>query len=66
MRWLTRDALTGTFEAGYIVTPTFEISREHHQHDLLILFDEKDRVSLISRTESTGGENRVVEFREAK
>lgn len=65
MRWVTRDAFTGTLEAGRIVTPTFELSREHHRHDLLIKFDAGGVVSLVSRTETADGKNRVIEFREA-
>lgn len=65
MRWVTRDAFAGRFEAGYIVTPTFEVSREHHQHDLLVKFAADGTVELVSRTESLDERNRVVEFREA-
>lgn len=65
MRWVTGDEFTGRFEAGYIVTPTFELSRENHRHDLLIKFDSRDVVSLVSRTETVDGRNRVIEFREA-
>lgn len=66
MRWLTRDSLTGKLEAGHIVTPTFEISREHHRHDLLIAFDADGRVRLVSRTESVNGRKRILDFREAE
>lgn len=65
MRWVTSDTFTGTLEAGYIITPTFQMSREHHRHDLLIRFDEHGVVSHLSRTRSVNGENRVIEFREA-
>lgn len=65
MRWVTGDEFTGTFEAGYFVTPTFEISRGHHQHDLLVKFDKDGIVELVSRTVSENGSNRIVEFREA-
>lgn len=65
MRWVSLDGFTGRFEAGYIVTPTFEVSREHHRHDILVRFDDAGIVKLVSRTESVGGKNRIIEFREA-
>lgn len=65
LRYLTRDAFTARIETGYIVTPTFEVCRERHQHDLLIKFGDKEVVSFVSRTMSVNGENRIVEFKES-
>lgn len=65
LRWVCGDTFTGTLEVGYIVTPTFEKGRAHWAHDLLILFDEADVVSLVSRTASEDGDKvRVLEWRE--
>lgn len=67
LRWVCGDTFTGTLEAGYIVTPTFEKGRAHWAHDLLILFDDADVVSLVSRTASgDGNEVRVLEWREVR
>ena len=67
LRWVCGDTFTGTLEAGYIVTPTFEKGRAHWAHDLLILFDDADVVSLVSRTSSDdGNEVRVLEWREMR
>lgn len=66
MRWVTSDAFTCTLEAGWLVTPTFEVSRERHQHDLLVAFDSSGVVTLVSRSERVNGVNRVLEFREAR
>lgn len=65
-RWLTRDTFTGTLEAGYIVTPTFEVSRERYQHDLLITFDDHGIVQRVSRTETVNGVTRIHEWREVE
>lgn len=65
IRYLTSDEFTGRLEVGYIVTPTFERSHVQHQYDLLIRFDSNGVVSLVSRTESVDGENRLLEYREA-
>lgn len=66
MRWVTADSFTGTLEAGYFVTPTFEISREHSQHDLLVKFDADNVVTLVSHVRSCNGKTRVLDFREAQ
>lgn len=65
LRWVTSDTFTGTLEAGRFVTPTFELSRERHRHDLLMEFDGAGIVRLVSRTETINGKNRIIEFREA-
>lgn len=63
-RWTLYDRYTGTLEAGYIVTPTFELSRAHFAEDILVKFDESGKVSLVSRTVSDGKIVRITEWKE--
>ena len=63
-RWTLYDKRTGTLEAGYIVTPTFELSRAHFAEDILVKFDESGKVSLVSRTVSDGENVRITEWKE--
>ena len=66
-RWVCNDSFTRTFEAGYFVTPTFERGDQHYAEDILILFDERGIVKLLSRTRSRDGVNvEIVEWKEAK
>lgn len=66
LRYLTADEKTGRLEIGYIITPTFEIARERHRHDILITFDDDGVVTLVSRTKNVNGKNRLLDFREAQ
>ena len=65
-RWTLYDRYTGTLEAGYIVTPTFELSRAHFAEDILVKFDESGKVSLVSRTVSDGKDVRIMEWKEKR
>ena len=65
-RWTLHDRYTATLEAGYIVTPTFELSRAHFAEDILVKFDESGKVSLVSRTESDGKDVRITEWKEKR
>ena len=66
-RWICSDTFTGTLEAGYIVTPTFERSDRHYAEDILVLFDDRGVVKLLSRTRSRDGkEIEIVEWKEAE
>ena len=65
-RWTLYDKRTGTLEAGYIVTPTFELSRAHFAEDILVKFDESGKVSLVSRTVSDGKNVRITEWKECR
>lgn len=64
-RWTLLDTRTGTLEAGYIVTPTFELSRAHLAEDILVKFHEDDTVALLSRTISDGTTARILEWKES-
>ncbi len=66
LHWMSTDTRRWTLALGYIVTPIFEWSRTVARHDLLIRFDEHNRVLQISRVQRLGGEVTVLEFREAK
>ena len=65
-RWTTYDLSTQSLAVGYIVTPTFEKSRERFAHDILVCFDEQDVVTLLSRTAVVDGHLRLVEWKELK
>ncbi len=65
-RWTLYDRYTATLETGYIVTPTFELSRAHFAEDILVKFDESGKVSLVSRTESDGKDVRITEWKEKR
>lgn len=65
-RWTLYDRYTGTLEAGYIVTPTFELSRAHFAEDILVKFDESGKVSLVSRTVSDGKDVRITQWKEIR
>ena len=65
-RWTSVDTFTGKLEVGYIVTPTFERGVESYSEDILILFDEADKVELVSRTrKNSDGRPNLIEWREA-
>lgn len=63
-RWYCGDSDLRMFEGGWIVTPTFSKQRQRRGHDILILFDEKDVVKLLSRTELRDGQVRILEWKE--
>lgn len=63
-RWYCGDSDLKMFEGGWIVTPTFSKQRQRRGHDILILFDEKDVVKLLSRTELRDGQVRILEWKE--
>lgn len=65
-RWTTYDLSTRTLAAGYIVTPTFEKGHERFAHDILVCFDERGVVTLLSRTAVVDGRLRVVDWKELK
>ena len=64
-RWVTVDTRGKKLEAGYILTPTFEQANERYAHDLLIVFDQKGVVTLVSRTAYDGERVKLLEWREA-
>ena len=64
-RWVAIDSHIETLEAGYIVTPTFERGTTHFAEDILILFDDRGVVSLLSRTRSSDGKKlEIVDWKE--
>ena len=64
-RWTVSDTFAVSLVAGYIVTPTFEKGRQHFAEDILIVFDDRDVVTLVSRTRSPNGRKpEIVEWRE--
>lgn len=65
-RWTCCDTFTRTLEAGYIVTPTFERGHERFAEDILIRFDDRGVVTLVSRTRTRGDRIEAVEWREAE
>ena len=65
-RWTASDSATGTLEAGYVLTPTFQRKREHYVDDILIRFTPDDVVSLVSRTTVINGKRELVDYREAR
>lgn len=65
MQWTVFDTFQVELVAGYIVTPTFSRDRQHPAENILVRFDERDVVSLVSRTRSPDGETvEVVEWKE--
>jgi len=64
-RWTCYDTSNGKLEVGYILTPTFERGTESFAEDILVKFDERDVVTLVSRTRNDGETTRLVEWREA-
>ena len=65
-RWTTYDLSTETFAAGYIVTPTFEKGHECFAHDILVCFDERGVVTLLSRTAIVDDQLQLVDWKELK
>ena len=65
-RWICSDSRGDIFEFGYILTPTFARTRRHFAEDILILFDDRGVVKLLSRTRGAGDKLRLVEWKEAK
>lgn len=63
-RWYCADADTKMFEGGQFVYPTFSKHSKCRRHDILILFDERDVVKLLSRTEVRDGSVRILEWKE--
>ena len=64
-RWYCGDSDQRMFEGGWIVYPTFSKQRQLRGHDIFILFDERDVVKLLSRTELREGRVRILEWKEA-
>ncbi len=64
LHWLSTDTRLYRLSLGYIFTPIFEWSQTIARHDILIRFDEDDRVVQISRIQRSGDEINVLEFRE--
>ncbi len=50
LHYVCLDSFEGKFEAGYIVTPTLSRTHESDGEDILITFDERGIVRLVSRT----------------
>ena len=65
-RWFSTDSFNGTFEGGHWIIPTFSKGHAKRAHDILILFDDRAVVRLLSRTESVDGKVRILEWKEAK
>ena len=63
-RWFAADSRSGSFEGGYWVIPTFSKAGAHRAHDILIAFDRRDVVMLVSRTETDGDKVKILEWRE--
>lgn len=63
-RWYCGDSNLKMFEGGWLVHPTFSKHRQRRGHDILILFDERDVVKLLSRTEVRDGRVRILEWKE--
>ncbi len=64
LHWLSTDTRLYKLSLGYIITPIFEWSRTVARHDILIRFDENDRVIQLSRVQRHGDEVKILEFRE--
>ena len=65
-RWVMVDTREQGLEVGYVLTPTFERGVERHAEDILVRFDDRGVVTLVSRTRLVDGEVRQLEYREAK
>lgn len=63
-RWYCGDTDRKMFEGGWFVYPTFSKQRQLRGHDIFILFDEKNVVKLLSRTEFRDGQVRILEWKE--
>ncbi|MBO7720869.1 MAG: hypothetical protein J6T01_00515 [Kiritimatiellae bacterium] len=63
-RWVMVDTDERILRAGWVVTPTFEKTREHFAEDILVKFDGSGVVSLVSRTRSDGDRVEILELRE--
>lgn len=63
-RWYCGDSNQKTFEGGWIVYPTFSRRMQQRGHDILILFDERGAVKLLSRTDVREGRIRILEWKE--
>ena len=63
-RWSAYDSSTGSFEGGHWIIPTFSKGGAKRSHDILILFDRSDVVSLLSRTAVVDGRVKVLEWKE--
>lgn len=64
-RWICADTFTGSFEGGYIVSPTFARGTMHYAEDILVVFDSRGVVELLSRTRCRDGKTvEIVEWKE--
>lgn len=65
LQWTVSDTFQVELVAGYIVTPTFARDKQHPAENILVRFDDKDVVSLVSRTRSKDGKSvEVVDWKE--
>lgn len=65
LQWTVSDTFQVELVAGYIVTPTFARDKQHPAENILVRFDERDVVSLVSRTRSADGRTvEVVDWKE--
>ena len=65
-RWTAVDSREGAFEAGYWIVPKFSNGVLHRRHDILVLFDERGVVKLMSRTAVVDGKVRILEWKEVQ
>ena len=65
-RWCSVDFFSGRFEGGKWIVPTFGTGHVRRAHDILVLFDDRDVVTLVSRTEFADDKIRILEWRESK
>ena len=65
-RWCSVDFFSGRFEGGKWIVPTFGKGYARRSHDILILFDDRNVVTLLSRTEFADDKIRILEWKEAK
>ena len=65
-RWCSVDFFSGRFEGGKWIVPTFGKGHVRRMHDILVLFDARDVVTLLSRTEYADDKIRILEWKEAK
>ena len=65
-RWCSVDFFSGRFEGGKWIVPTFGKGSVRRAHDILILFNDKDVVILLSRTEYVDDKIRILEWKEAR
>ena len=61
------DVRTFKMVMGYILTPTFERTRGNSAHEIMLKFDDRDIVKIVSRIRrDADGQIEVLDLREAK